>query len=217
MSEPRVKKRRKRLVRLAANAQTLAAWRRRTEALLQQRAESTASITPVDTVPDKARNTRHAKQPTLDPWSLSGTATATVGVAALTLTPRDHVALLAQRQLVAIDLLEHSANAQSQTHSQWTPGALCKASALTAKQLQILVQEGILVIEEAEVQRGPLLGLTIAAANHCRSRPINNERWMPSWDSAQSAPILLHGVTGSGKTEVYLQALAAVIARASVA
>ena len=121
---------------------------------------------------------------------------------------------MAQRQLVAIDLLEHSANAQSQAHSQWTPGALCKASALTAKQLQNLVQEGILVIEEAEVQRDPLLGLTIA-----RSEPLpltpDQQRAVDAivGDAAQTAPILLHGVTGSGKTEVYLQALATVIAR----
>ena len=68
LSEPRVKKRRKRLVRLAANAQTLVAWRQRTEALLQQRAESMASTTSVASIApsphmasDRARHIRHAQ------------------------------------------------------------------------------------------------------------------------------------------------------------
>ena len=224
LSGPRVKKRRKRIVRLAADAEKLAAWRRRTQELLQQRA---ASIAPVDIVPNNARNTsntRRPKQPALDPWSLSSSTTGTGGdggsggvATALTLTPRDQVALLAQRQLVAVDLIEHSANVPnnpSQAHSAWTPGALCKASALTSKQLQKLVQEGILVIEEVEVQRIPVPDLTIA---HSQPLPLTSDQQQAVdaivGNAAQTEPILLHGVTGSGKTEVYLQALAAMIAR----
>ena len=40
---------------------------------------------------------------------------------------------------------------------------------------------------------------------------INRSQWNGLSPSQQIAPILLHGVTGSGKTEVYLQALAAII------
>ena len=40
----------------------------------------------------------------------------------------------------------------------------------------------------------------------------NGSQWNGVSHTQQIAPILLHGVTGSGKTEVYLQALAAIIA-----
>jgi primosomal protein N' (replication factor Y) len=40
---------------------------------------------------------------------------------------------------------------------------------------------------------------------------INRSQWNGLSPSQQITPILLHGVTGSGKTEVYLQALAAII------
>ncbi len=41
--------------------------------------------------------------------------------------------------------------------------------------------------------------------------PMNRSQWNGLSPTQQIAPILLHGVTGSGKTEVYLQALAAII------
>ena len=41
---------------------------------------------------------------------------------------------------------------------------LCKASKLTAAQLQALVKEQIVAIEEVEVQRDPLRGRTFPAS-----------------------------------------------------
>jgi primosomal protein N' (replication factor Y) len=214
LSEPRVKQRRKRVVRLVADDETLAAWRQRTQERCQQQEEASAAL---NLAPDNVRRRPNAKQPALDPWSLSGSASPTgTAVTTLTLTQQDREALQARRQLVAVDLLEQSAH--SPTQSYWTPGALCKASALTPARLQALVQEGIVSIEEIEVQRDPL-----ASVNITQSEPLS---LTPEQQQALDAiigdvfddnepvhPILLHGVTGSGKTEIYLQALAAMIAR----
>ena len=46
----------------------------------------------------------------------------------------------------------------------WTVGILCKASGLSAKQLQKLVRDKIITIEEVEVRRDPLLGRSIPAS-----------------------------------------------------
>ncbi|HLI05976.1 MAG TPA: primosomal protein N' [Ktedonobacteraceae bacterium] len=251
LSDPRVKKRQKRVVRVVASGEKLATWRQRALERCQQEEVSTA----INVAPDNVRRRPNAKQPVLDPWGLSGSGgTGGSGAAAttLTLTAQDKAALQARRQLVAVDLLEYSASLPAQGY--WTPGALCKASALTPKQLQSLVQEGIISIEEVEVQRDPLAGRTIAQSDPlpltrqqqqaldviiasiatplprppARGGPTirddaatNGERETggdivgPSLAGGLRPvqPILLHGVTGSGKTEIYLQALAAMIAR----
>src|SRR5437588_8394813 len=75
-----------------------------------------------------------------NPWAISS-ATATLEVS----TPQDHVGLVAQRQLAAVDLLLNSTWTPgfSKTQRDWTPNRLCKASKLTLGQLQQLVQEHI--------------------------------------------------------------------------
>jgi primosomal protein N' (replication factor Y) len=117
---------------------------------------------------------------------------------------------VAQRQLTAIDLLEHD-RISSATGSYWTPHMLIKASSLTPAQLQHLVRAGILEIEEVEVQRDPLLGRVIAPTQPLPLTPDQDAALRQIL--ASERPVLLHGVTGSGKTEVYLQALDVILTR----
>ncbi len=255
LEKPRTHARRKRLVRLLVRGEQLEAWKERARTRIQ---ESLPDPTSVPIAPDNVRRrpTKHAP----DPWAIPGAASV------FTLTRENRAGLLAQQQLAAIDLLEHDrADASAEIH--WTPNMLCKASGLSSTQLSALAREGIIAIEEMEVQRDPLSGrnippstplpLTAQQAEALRQiigerypgvqppdaheghpegaagRPANTIGARAAGSHAPDAhqwasrhfggpppkglwadpPILLHGVTGSGKTEVYLQALAAIIAQ----
>ncbi len=219
LSPASAKKRIRRVVRLAMHGEELAAWRQKTEALLKEGqtfdgAGGTMGIPNALLAPD---NVRRRPKKTLP--NFGGLPTATASVATLPLAPQEHAALVAQRQLAAIDLLQFNNNA-----AYWVPTKLCKASKLTARQLQALADEHIIVIEEIEVQRDPLRGRTFPISQPLPltpdqqkaleyilgTRPLQNAT---SRSISVNRPILLHGVTGSGKTEVYLQALEAIIAQ----
>ncbi len=206
LDAPRTRARHKRIVRLIAQGDALASWRRRTERQLQQ---SLPEPTAIHIAPDNVRRRPKAKA-LPDPWAIPAVTSV------LTLTPQNRLGLLAQRQLAAIDLLEHTRGEVS-NNSYWTPGMLCKASGLSASQLQTLVRDNIIAIEEIEVQRNPLLGRTIAVNSPLPLTPDQQAALEQivghTRDHNDISPILLHGVTGSGKTEVYLQALAAMIAQ----
>ena len=149
LEEPRTHARRKRLVRLLARGEQLEAWKERARTRIQ---ESLPDPTSVPIAPDNVRRrpTRHVP----DPWAIPGAASV------FTLTRENKAGLLAQRQLAAIDLLEHDrADASAEIH--WTPHMLCKASSLSPGQLSTLAREGIIAIEELEVQRDPLSGRNI--------------------------------------------------------
>ncbi|HEX6482186.1 MAG TPA: primosomal protein N' [Ktedonobacteraceae bacterium] len=255
LDAPRTRTRRKRVVRLIAQGETLYAWLQRTEAQLQA---SLPEPGHSSIAPDNVR--RRPKKSVPDPWTIPDAS------AALALTPQNRAGLLAQRQLAAVNLLQHDKSEPGMS-AHWTPGMLCKASGLNPKQLQVLVEKRIIAIEEIEVQRDPLLGRVILpsaplplttdqrealeqilagrsdgvpvgtisgvyGAHFNSLAPREGSRGATHQGEQSSAlpshtggainlaptgkphgPILLHGVTGSGKTEVYLQALAAMIAQ----
>jgi len=205
LDAPRTRTRRKRIVRLISQGEPLDSWKRQAEAMLQASLPEPGQIVMAS---DNVR--RRPKKSVPDPWAIPGSATA------LTLTPQNRAGLLAQRQLAAVNLLQHDKSEPGMS-AHWTPGMLCKASGLTPKQLQTLVDQHIIAIEEIEVARDPLMGRVIPASAPLPltidQREALEQILAEQSDAHPHWPILLHGVTGSGKTEVYLQALADVIAR----
>ncbi|HLW01228.1 MAG TPA: primosomal protein N' [Ktedonobacterales bacterium] len=95
----------------------------------------------------------------------------------------------------------------------WTLTEVRKATKATPPTFDALQRLGLLAIEDAEVARNPLEERPAASSAPLRMTPAQRQA-VERIVAAKDAPVfLLHGVTGSGKTEVYLQALAAVIER----
>jgi primosomal protein N' (replication factor Y) len=88
--------------------------------------------------------------------------------------------------------------------------------------LQELDERGLIVLRETEIWRDPLIKIESNAPGFEYSipselTPDQQKAWMEIQEAFQSfshlLPFLLHGVTGSGKTELYLRATAETIRR----
>jgi primosomal protein N' (replication factor Y) len=204
LTPPRAKKRVQRVVRLVATGELLSEWRERREEQVRLSKAKATEAAPVPLAPDHVRRRPMKHLP--DPWAIHQVADA------MTLMPQDTAGLLAQRQLAAIELLEEKGYKPGD-RSYWSPNKLCKASKLTPAQLHALVSEQLIAIEEIEVQRDPLHGRVFPPSSPLALTTEQQQALAAILASVKQPeqPLLLHGVTGSGKTEVYLQALAAII------
>ncbi len=205
---PRAHARVKQLVHILADEATLTDWRQQAGELASQYDTTPLAAAFRPTHLDEEDDTRGKRRTALlDPWGLNVPMPAPSKVP---LTTAEKESIQAQRQLAALDLLAR----RVQLHEQWTPNALCKASGMTQGQLQQLVRAGILAIEREEVRRDPLRGHNLPATSPLPLTP-DQQHALDCITGSQydGRPVLLHGVTGSGKTEIYLQAIASVIAQ----
>ncbi|GHO53055.1 primosomal protein N' [Ktedonobacter robiniae] len=201
----------RRNVRLLVQGEELLTWRELLEERLRKaeseaQAQSASQATPVST----SRKSMSKTEAPFNPWSMSASASATLAPPVMS---KEGVVI--QRQLAALDLLQQSIN----RGSPWTPSALCRATGLTPRQLQQLEDQQLVVVENKEQRRDPLQGRAIPSSQPLQLTGEQEAALRAILEAVEEGkansvprPILLHGVTGSGKTEVYLQAMASVIA-----
>lgn len=116
-----------------------------------------------------------------------------------------HLSTLSEKQVAAIELIQTAS-------TPWSVHSLTKASSLTQSQLQQLVQAQIVHIHEIEVRRDPLQGRSLPASQPLTLTTDQAQALEKILDRRKPGKVvLLHGITGSGKTEVYLQAFAQIL------
>jgi primosomal protein N' (replication factor Y) len=97
---------------------------------------------------------------------------------------------------------------------------LLEAAAASASSIQTLERRGLLEVFVREVRRDPLAGARLPETGDLRLTE-EQERALHAINEAQNedafAAFLLHGVTGSGKTEIYIRAMREALLRGRTA
>jgi primosomal protein N' (replication factor Y) len=126
-----------------------------------------------------------------------------------------HQAQSLRKQLAVMGLLlatsPRIASAQAPRH--WTLTEVRKTTKATDATLAALQRQGLIQIEDAEVRHDPLANRRVTRRESFDLTTAQRQAVERILAASAAEVFLLHGITGSGKTEVYLQTLAAVIAR----
>lgn len=123
----------------------------------------------------------------------------------------EYLAQLAIRAPKQAQVLAEVAASEAMTATE-----LASAAQTTSATVRAMIDKGVLVPVQEVAERDPY-----ATKNFAHSKPMvpTTEQAMAlqqiyrALDTPQGAGFLIHGVTGSGKTEIYLQAIAKVLAQ----
>jgi primosomal protein N' (replication factor Y) len=128
------------------------------------------------------------------------------------LTPDDLPSRSSKRRQALAYLLE-----RRKAGDEWLPLAdAADEAGVSAADLRALAAKGLAELGQRQVWRDPLAGQSFVPVIPPRLTPEQEAAWQviaQDLDHPAGRPFLLHGVTGSGKTEIYLRAVQHVLAQ----